>query len=127
MLITAGMAAGLWSQRPAAARRAVHPPLPQGSEHAVPVSLLDALPRVREGGYTQALTAARARGPAGAADALWIEFFYGAPEAQAAAERSLAAPRTGTGTASDTPEMAFLRFLSAYTQGQDRQMLQAAL
>ena len=129
LALAAGLAVSLAAQRPApTTRRAVHPPQQQGASHTVARSLLDSLPRVREGGYAAALAAARARGPAGAADALWIEFFYGAPEAQAAAERALAAPgAAGIAGGNDAPEMAFLRFLAAYTQGQDRQMLQAAL
>lgn len=122
MTAIAGLAVMLSAQKPAPTRRAVHPPAQLGTLHATQRSLLDALPRVANGGYARALEEARARGAAGAADALWIQFFYGAPEAQAAAERALQTPRT-----SDGAELAFLRFLAAYTQGQDRQMLQAAL
>ncbi len=83
-------------------------------------SLLDRLPRVAPDGYAAALRAAQARGAAGAADARWIQLFYGSPEAQAAAEVALQRPAPGA-------EWAFLQFLSAYTQGQDLQMLRAAL
>ena len=94
-----------------------------GSLLPPPASLLDRLPRVAAGGYAPALAAARARGAAGNADALWIELFYGDAGAQAAAETALRAP----GIANGGREIAFLQFLSAYIQGQDRQMLAAAL
>jgi len=108
-----GRAQALMSAGPSAAAAGV----PQ------PASLLDRLPRVAAGGYAQALAAARGRGAAGRADALWIELFYGDPGAQAAAERALRGPENARGG----EEIAFLQFLSAYIQGQDRQMLAAAL
>ncbi len=85
-----------------------------------PPSLLDRLPRVAAHGYAAALRTAQERGPAGAADARWIQLFYGPPEAQAAAESALLRPAPGA-------EWAFLQFLSAYIQGHDLQMLRAAL
>jgi len=88
-------------------------------------SVLDRLPRVAGGGYTAALAAARQRGPNGAADVLWLELFYGPPAAKAEAETALT--RVTTPPASAAAEMAFVQFVSAYSQGQDRQMLAAAL
>ncbi|MGH9480857.1 MAG: hypothetical protein ACRD1L_02095 [Terriglobales bacterium] len=90
---------------------------------AAPASLLDRLPRVTGNGYAAALAVARARGAAGRADALWIELFYGDAAAQAEAEQALRAPAPG----GETAEMAFLQFLAADIQGQDRQTLDAAL
>lgn len=94
-------------------------------QRRAPVSVLDQLPRVSGNGYAAALAAAQKRGAEGAADVLWLELFYGPPAAKAEAEAALA-KASGT-TAGSTPEMAFLQFVSAYCQGQDRQMLAAAL
>lgn len=97
-----------------------------GERNAAPASLLDRLPRVAAGHYAEALAAARARGTRGRADVLWIELFYGDAAAQAQAEAALAAPSAGVAPA-EAAETAFLQFLAAYIQGQDRQMLDAAL
>ncbi|MGH9480008.1 MAG: hypothetical protein ACRD1A_12315, partial [Terriglobales bacterium] len=94
---------------------------------AAPASLLDHLPRVEVGAYAAALQAARARGAGGRADALWIELFYGSAGAQAQAEAELASPGAGVTAPGEAAETAFLQFLAAYIQGQDRQMLDAAL
>ncbi|MGH9392825.1 MAG: hypothetical protein ACRD1E_01545, partial [Terriglobales bacterium] len=88
-------------------------------------SLLDRLPRTTSADYARALQAARARGPAGRADAIWIELFYGDAAQQAAAEEALRQPAAAAEP--QAAEMAFLRFLAASVQGEDRQTLSAAL
>lgn len=84
-------------------------------------SLLDRLPRVEAGHYQQALTAAKARGERGRADAIWIALFYGNAQAKAGAYQELAR------TQDESPEMEFDRFVAAYSRGSDRAMLEAAL
>lgn len=121
VILGLALGAGLKAQTPASRRGA------DSSRAAAAgttiTSLLDRLPRVGAGGYANALAGARARGAAGRADVLWLELFYGDAAAQSEAEQALRTPTTGV----DEAETAFLQFLSAYTQGQDRQTLEAAL
>lgn len=93
---------------------------------AATASLLDRLPRVPDSGVASALKAAQARGPAGRADALWIELFYGDAAQQAAAEDALRQP-AATSAGPDAAEMAFLHYVAAEIQGEDRQTLSAAM
>lgn len=86
-------------------------------------SLLDRLPRVASGRYATALHAARVRGAAGAADAAWIELFYGNAAAKRQAEEDLRKVEPQ----SHDPEMALVQFLNWRDQGQDRQAMLAAL
>jgi len=89
-------------------------------------SLLDHLPRAAKGQYAATLAAARARGAAGRADVLWLELFYGDPAAKQTAQKELASPQL-TVPAAQAPELAFTRFVAAYSRGSDRAMLEAAL
>lgn len=86
-------------------------------------SLLDRLPRVAPGHYAEALQAARARGAAGAADAAWIELFYGNAAAKQQAEEELRKVEPQSHDA----EMALVQFLNWRDQGEDRQAMAAAL
>jgi len=90
-------------------------------------SLLDRLPRPPATGAAAALKAAQARGTAGRADALWIELFYGDAAQQAAAEEALRQPASAPAAGPDAAEMAFLRYVAAYSQGEDRETLSAAM
>ncbi|MGH9476561.1 MAG: DUF3857 domain-containing protein [Terriglobales bacterium] len=85
-------------------------------------SLLDRLPRVGAGQYAEVLAKAKRRGDSGRADVAWIELFYGSPQAKAQAYKALQKI-----PGSETPEMAFVRFVAAYSHGSDRAMLQGAL
>ncbi|HET9784775.1 MAG TPA: hypothetical protein VFP94_07450, partial [Terriglobales bacterium] len=89
-------------------------------------SLLDRLPRAAGGHYASAVAAARARGAAGRADLLWLELFYGDPAAKEAARKEMAGPQL-TVPEAQAPELAFVRFVAAYSRGADRAMLAAAL
>lgn len=100
--------------------------LPAGLGAQSAASLLDRLPRAAQGQYAAALAAARARGAAGRADALWLELFYGDPAAKEAAQKELAGPQVSV-PAAQASELAFTRFVAAYSRGADRAMLEAAL
>lgn len=101
----------------------------QSQQSSEPVTLLDRLPQPGPGEYDRALARARARGPAGEADVLWLQLFYGdaAAKQQAAARLRPATGSSGLAAGAATPEMAFLQFVAAEDGGADRDMYQAAL
>ncbi len=99
------------------------PPRRRRAEGAAP-SLLDRLPRPRNGAWRAALRQAQRRGAAGRADAAWLEMFYGDAGARAAAARTLAlAARARPSNARIAWEQMVLEWIDGHQQREVRAAL----